>query len=424
MSSKDIGFVGHGGRSIHERVAEYSEGEFSSLPSLELNSQQANECIGLGYGFFSPLEGFLNRNDTELVCNEMSLSDGTLWSIPINLNASYETLKTKGIREGEDIVLTYEKRPLALLSLEEMFDFDLEWMARKIYGTGDQKHPGVRRTLMQKGKFLSGKVELINEPRFRPPYDRFWLTPRQHFELYKMKGWQHIVAHQTRNVPHTGHEWLMKYCWFAANEDLPVDEPRTGVLVSAVIGEKRTGDYIDEAIVLGQAELGNAGYFNPNVFAVSLLLWDMRYAGPKEAVHHAIVRTNIGCTHHMFGRDHAGVGNFYKPYDAHYLLKEVKDRLRIRPIFMKENYYCTVCGEVTNGELDNHADKAQSFSGTLIRSILIDGVKPTRGLMRPEVFDRVMEASEKYGMGSPFVTEEYLRSRPPIFTLDEGKGGD
>ncbi|MEM4090419.1 MAG: sulfate adenylyltransferase, partial [Thermoplasmatales archaeon] len=412
-----------GNKRIYERIYKGNREDLRGLISLGVNSQIAHECLGLGYGFFSPLNGFMNRNETESVCRDMSLGDGTLWSIPINLNVNEQELKGREIKESDDILLTYENKPIAILSLEEIYDYNLEDMAKKIYGTTDSKHPGVKRTLSQKGKFLAGKIDLVQEPVFQPPFDKYWLTPRQHFELYKKKGWQHIVAHQTRNVPHTGHEWLMKYCWFAANEDLPVDEIRTGVLVNAVIGEKRAGDYIDEAIVLGQAELGNAGYFKNDVFAVSLLLWDMRYAGPKEAIHHAIVRTNLGCTHHMFGRDHAGVGNFYKPYDAHYLLKEVKDRLRIKPIFMKENYYCTVCGEVTNAALDGHEDKSQSFSGTLIRSILIDGVKPTRGLMRPEVFDKVMDASERYGKGSPFVTEEYLKSRSPIFTLEKDVGG-
>ncbi|MEM3206141.1 MAG: sulfate adenylyltransferase [Thermoplasmatales archaeon] len=424
MTAKDIGFLGHGGKKIHERIYKGNLESLHTLISIDVSSQTANECLGIGYGFLSPLEGFMNRNETDSVCSKMSLSDDTLWSIPINLNVAEEEIKTKGIREGDDVLLTYDKKPLAVLNVEEIFNYNLEDMARQVYGTTDQKHPGVKRTLSQKGRFIAGKVELVQEPVFQPPFDKFWLTPRQHFELYKKKGWKHIVAHQTRNVPHTGHEWLMKYCWFAANEDLPVDELKTGVLVNAVIGEKRIGDYIDEAIVLGQAELGNAGYFKKDVFAVSILLWDMRYAGPKEAIHHAIVRTNIGCTHHMFGRDHAGVGNFYKPYDAHYLLKQVKDRLRIKPIFMMENYYCTVCGEVTNAALDGHEDKSQSFSGTLIRSILIDGVKPTRGLMRPEVFDKVMEASEKYGSGSPFVSEEYLKKRNPIFTLSRDFRGE
>lgn len=419
MSVRNTGFIGHGGKAILERISEKDNSEAigKDLNSLDVERQVAHECLGLGYGFFSPVEGFMGNNETDSVCDEMSLENGTLWSIPINLTVEESIIENKGMKEGEDLLLRYQGNPMAILSIEEIFDYSREKLCKKIYGTTDPKHPGVKRTVARKGKFVSGKVELVTKPAFQPPFDKFWATPSDHFNLYKKRGWNHVVAHQTRNVPHTGHEWLMKYCWFAANEDLPVDEPHTGVLVNAVIGEKRVGDYIDEAILLGQAELGNGGYFNQDVFSVSMLLWDMRYAGPREAVHHAIVRTNLGCTHHMFGRDHAGVGNFYKPYDAHVLLKEVKDRLRIRPVFVKENYYCTVCGEVTNAELDNHGDRSQSFSGTLIRSILIDGVKPTRGLMRPEVFDRVMEASDKYGAGSPFVTEEYLSTRNPIFLL-------
>ncbi|MHB8397048.1 MAG: sulfate adenylyltransferase [Thermoplasmataceae archaeon] len=411
--------TGHGGKEVVERILPggMAGSIISDMPELEVDTQTAHECIDIGYGFLSPLDGFMGSEEVDSVCEEMSLPDGTLWSIPITLEVNDDTIRKKGFREGDEILLTYRGKPLAIMKTGEVFQLDADRVASKIYGTSDPKHPGVRRTVSRRGKSISGKVILVGEPGFQPPFDRFWLTPRNHFSLYRDKGWEHVVAHQTRNVPHTAHEWLMKYCWFAANEDLSVEVPHTGVLVNAVIGEKRNGDYIDEAIILGQAELANAGYFRKDTFAVSFTLWDMRYAGPREAVHHAIMRTNLGCTHHMFGRDHAGVGDFYKPYDAHSLLKQVRDRLKIKPVFMMENWFCPICSEVTSSGLCDHAATAQNFSGTLLRSMLIDGVQPTRQVMRPEVFRTVQAASDTYGFGSPFVTDSYLANRGSVFKL-------
>ena len=193
----------------------------------------------------------------------------------------------------------------------------------------------------------------------------------------------------------------------------------TGILVNCITGEKRVGDYIDEAMVLAQEGLRKYGYFRDDIHMVSLTFWDMRYAGPKEAIHHAIIRTNLGLTHHMFGRDHAGVGTYYHPYEAHRIFKKIPEgSLRITPIFVLEWLYCPVCGEVTSIGLCGHKDKHQAYSGTLIRSIIMDGIKPTRLIFRPEIFDIVVESAEKYGFGSPFVTNEYLEKAPPAFTVE------
>ena len=150
----------------------------------------------------------------------------------------------------------------------------------------------------------------------------------------------------------------------------------------------------------------------------SIALWDMRYAGPKGAIFHAILRTNLGCTHHMFGRDHAGVGSFYDPYDAHRIFDQIpEDSLSIKPIRILEWWYCPVCGEVTYSGLCGHHKERQEFSGTMIRSILQDRVKPTKLIFRPEVFDMLMESANEYGFGSPFCTEKYLAKGEPVFEL-------
>ena len=400
----------HGGTLV-DRVMEPDRGRKKAREAkikLPIDGSRATEIMSIAYGFFSPLEGFMGSKEVDSVCKDMHLQSGYIWSIPIVFDISEQEIKEKRINTGDTILLTYQGQPFAVLELDEIFSYDKTLMAEKIYGTKEEKHPGVKRTYACKDKFLGGKITLINPPQINPPFDKYWYPPKVLRQKIAELGWKRVVAHQTRNVPHTGHEWLMKGAWFEANAD--------AVLVSCVVGEKRAGDYIDEAIVLTHEALRKAGYFREGTHLTSILLWDMRYAGPREAVFHAIVRKNLGCTHHMFGRDHAGVGTYYSPYAAHEIFSQIPD-LGIGSVLTLEWWYCPVCGEVTYSGLCGHEKEQQAFSGTLIRSIIQDGVKPPRLIFRPEVFDLVMESGEKYGFGSPFVTQEYLAKRKPVFTV-------
>ncbi|OPX20059.1 MAG: sulfate adenylyltransferase [Desulfobacca sp. 4484_104] len=421
--------IGHGGKPLVEQVItdkDQARKVIKDLKTMPVSRQMATEAIGIAYGFFSPIEGFMKKADVEATCKKMELADGTVWSIPIVYDISDQEIADYKIQQGDKILLTYDGNPLAIFDIEEIYTYDKEGMAQDVYGTKEEKHPGVKRTYAYKDKFLGGKITLVNEPKIREPFTSYFLTPRQHRELFTKKGWQRIVAHQTRNVPHSGHEWLMKHAYIAAHGDLPVEQQETlegraisGVLVNCIVGEKRTGDYIDEAIVLCQDELRKSGYFRNDIHMVTMTFWDMRYAGPREAVHHAIIRTNLGLTHHMFGRDHAGVGTYYHSYQAHHLLMSIpKEKLNITPIYVLEWAYCPHCGEVTCVGLCGHHKELQKFSGTKIRSIIMDEVKPTRLIFRPEVFDVVMECSKKYGFGSPFVTTQYLEQAKPAFSIE------
>ncbi|WP_102419829.1 sulfate adenylyltransferase [Mycobacterium sp. 4858] len=420
-----MSYTGHNGKPIVERVStENAAGRIQGLARVPISKATAHEVISLSYGFFTPLTGFMGRQEVDTTLDKLALPDGTLWSIPIVFDLSADDIERLGVDEGSGVVLEYLDVPLAILDVTEIYEYDLQRLAEKTYGTTDPRHPGVKKTLAYENRFVAGEITLINEPVFNEPFKSFWLTPKQHHDALAEKNWNHVVAHQTRNVPHTGHEALMKQAWLAANEDQPVDELNTGVLVNAIIGQKRVGDYIDEAILLTQDALRTSGYFREDVHKVTFTLWDMRYAGPREAIFHAILRTNLGCTHHMFGRDHAGVGDFYHPYDSQNLLQDHRSELDIKPVFLRENWYCPECREVTNSALCGHDAKAQSFSGSLIRSILTDEVKPTQQVMRHEVFEVVLQAAAEYGQGSPFVTEEYLRDRLPVFTLNQLEGAD
>ena len=399
----------HGGKLV-ERVVTREVGEelIPGLKALPIRGQIARECIGIAYGFFSPLEGFMLREDVVAVAEEMRLASGYVWSVPIVFDVSLDKIGELDLKAGDTLLLTYQGQPLATLEVEEIYSFDKEYMAGQVYGTTDEDHPGVRRTYAHEDRYLGGKITIVNPPKINPPFDRFWHPPKQLVENFKERGWERVAAFQTRNVPHAGHEWTMKGGWFAASAD--------GILVDAVIGEKRSGDYIDEAIILAHDLLRTAGYFRENVHMTSMQLWDMRYAGPREAVFHAIVRKNLGCTHHMFGRDHAGVGSYYDPYAAHRIFEDLPD-IGIKPVLALEWWYCPTCEGIAYEGLCGHQDQKRELSGTLMRRTLEEGVRPLPLTFRPEVFELVKECAEKYGFGSPFVTENYLQHRNPVLTI-------
>jgi sulfate adenylyltransferase len=415
-----MNYIGHGNKLIKEQIMDSNESYIAikSLKKIPISSRAARECIDLAYGFFSPLEGFMNSDTLNSVCQKMKLIDGTLWPIPILLDMDRDTINKNNLKIGDQIILSFQNQPLALLDIEEIYQYDKQKIAQAVLGTTEEKHPGVKMLDEWSDYYIAGPIKLVNEPIFQPPFDRFWYTPLQLRKIFQEKDWECIVAHQTRNVPHTGHEWLMKGAWFSTNANLAVERLKTGILVSCIIGPKRMGDYIDEAILLGQQQLNDSNYFNQEIHMVSLVLWDMRYAGPKEALLHAIIRSNLGCTHHMFGRDHAGVGSYYDPYDAHRIFDKIPEgSLNIKPIRVLEWWYCPVCQEVTYSGLCGHTRERQNFSGTMIRSIIQDKVQPTSLLMRPEVFQVMLESADKYGFGSPFCNEKYLKQRQPVFRL-------
>ena len=380
------------------------------LPRLAVNEQIAHEAINLAYGAFSPLNGFMGHADLDAVVRTMRLADGLVWSIPIVLDVSPAEWAATGAAPGGRILLTHQDQPLAVLDVSEVYSYDKAVMVQNVYGATDPEHPGVARTMALADTLVGGKVTLVNPPRINPPFDRFWKTPEQLRARLGELGWDSAVAHQTRNVPHAGHEMMMKGAYLASGAD--------GILVSAVIGEKKPGDYIDEAIVLSHALLRDEGFFLPEIHETSTLMWDMRYAGPREAVFHAIVRKNLGCTHHMFGRDHAGVGSHYGRYAAHEVFDTLPE-LGIKSVLTLEWWYCPVCESVAYEGICGHRDRKQDLAGTLIRSIISGGEGPAATTLRPQVLEIVRDCAERYGMGSPFVSQDYLENRTPVIAMPE-----
>jgi sulfate adenylyltransferase len=376
----------HGGRLVERVLAGDKKAEAleraKSLPALRLDEDSVSDVENIATGVYSPLEGFLGREDFRSVLDHMRLGNDVAWTVPIVLDVGEDA--AAGFREGRDILLASPSgEPLALFHLEEKYTFDREEMAEKVYRTLDAGHPGVARTRQMKPVLLGGKLDLIQAPA--TPFANWHLSPKETRVLFKEKGWKTVVGFQTRNTPHVGHEYVQKTALTFTD----------GLFINPVIGRKKKGDYKDEVILASYAELIK-NYYLKDRAVMAILKMEMRYAGPREAIHHAILRKNFGCTHIIIGRDHAGVGAYYHPYAAQDIFEEFPD-LQIVPLFFRSFYFCKRCHSVVNEKTCPHgaADQIQ-FSGTKIRDMLVKGEIPPVEMMRPEVARIIMDFKEPF----------------------------
>lgn len=367
--------VPHGGKLV-DRVLKGEEKELAlekakSLPSLKLNQDLISDVENIAFGVFSPLEGFLGKKDYQSVLNQMRLSNDLPWTIPIVLDVDKD--KANSFREGQEIALfNQQAQPVAILTIEEKYEYDKEQLAAKVFQTIDTAHPGVAKVHNMKDILLGGKIDLIQESE--TPFSNYRLKPIETRVLFREKGWRTIVGFQTRNTPHIGHEYVQKTALTFAD----------GLFINPVIGRKKKGDFKDEVILAAYEELIRKYYLKERA-VIAILQMEMRYAGPREAIFHAIIRKNFGCTHIIIGRDHAGVGNYYPPYAAQDIFEEFPD-LVIVPLFFKSFFYCRKCRSVVNEKTCPHsASEHINFSGTKIREMLSQGKIPPPELMRPEV---------------------------------------
>ena len=373
----------HGGKLIRRLVAEKTRerilSEQHEYPSAKIDHGRAIDLENIGHGVYSPLKGFLNQNDFQSVLDHMRLSDDTPWSIPIVLDVDEPKFE-----EGDAILLYYEDTPIARMHVEEIYTYDKKEFAQKVFKTTDESHPGVAKVYSM-GKFLiGGEIELLNE--VSNPFEKYTLRPVETRVLFKERGWETIVAFQTRNVPHVGHEYVQKSALTFVD----------GLFINPVLGRKKKGDYKDEVIIKAYETLFEH-YYPKNAATLATVRYEMRYAGPREAIHHAIMRKNFGATHFIVGRDHAGVGNYYGPYEAHEIFNDFPD-LGITPMFFKEFFYCRRCGSIVNERICPHPmEDREYFSGTKIRNMIKEGKVPPSYFMRPEVYE-VIRSFEK-----PFV---------------------
>lgn len=370
----------HGGKLV-DRVLQGEEKERALerakvLPSLKLNFELVSDVENIAFGVFSPLEGFMAQREYQSVLNQMRLPSDLPWPIPIILDA--EKGEAGKLKIGQDVILINENdQPIALLHLEEKYEYEKEELAEKVFQTKDTAHPGVAKIKNMEDVLLAGKIDLIQESP--TPFYKYKLKPRETRVLFKEKGWRTVVGFQTRNTPHIGHEYVQKTALTFTD----------GIFVNPVIGRKKKGDFKDEVILASYEELIKNYYLKERAVVV-ILQMEMRYAGPREAIFHAIIRKNFGCTHIIIGRDHAGVGNYYSPYAAQDIFAEFPD-LEIAPLFFKSFSFCKKCSSVVNEKTCPHPPSEHiNFSGTKIREMLIQGKIPPPELMRPEVAEIIL----------------------------------
>lgn len=375
----------HGGRLIDRMTPvediEEAIAEARGLKSLRLDTEQAREVENIAQGIYSPLEGFLLRDEYASVLELMRLPEDVPWALPILLDLPRES----GVVEGDKVALwETEDEPLAVMNVEEIFPLDRTRHNLNVYGTEDLSHPGVAKTAGMGDLLAGGKVTLLRLSS--SPYEKYRLSPRETRILFRELGWRQVVGFQTRNVPHLGHEYVQKTALTFAD----------GLFINPVIGKKKKGDFTDEAILATYQALIDHYYLKERS-VMAILQYEMRYAGPREAVHHAIMRKNFGCTHFIVGRDHAGVGDFYHPFAAQEIFQEFPD-LGIVPVFFNTFSYCTRCGGVVNEKICPHGKEDQvGFSGTRMRELISEGKVPPPEMLRPEVAEVLLS------IGDPFV---------------------
>lgn len=363
----------HGGKLVNRVTSK----DPNQLFSIFIDPDLANDVENISDGIFSPLEGFQFQQDFENVISKGRLSNDLPWTVPIVLDVDKQTaLKMKD--EG-DVALNSGSKNFAILHVEEIYTFDKHDVATGVYGTTDPKHPGVAKTMNMKEFLIGGKIDFVQRPE-DTPVRRYRKTPAQTREYFQKSGWNTIVAFQTRNVPHVAHEMLQKA---SLNE-------HDGLFVNPLVGKKKSGDYKDEVIIATYETLIEH-YYPMNRCYLGTLHTEMRYAGPKEAVHHAIMRKNFGCTHIIIGRDHAGVGTYYDPFAAHKIFELYPD-IEINPIFFPAFFYCRKCLSFASERNCPHGQEFQeSLSGTKLRAMIVDKKNPSEYMIRPEVSKVMMQ---------------------------------
>ncbi len=383
MSSAAI--LPHGGTLVNCWASDEKRREWlSAVPKLKkifLNRREISDLEMIGVGAFSPLEGFMGADDYKSVCDRMRLANGLPWTIPVNLAVGDE--KAAGLHPGDDIALMEgEDHPLGILHLAEKYTPDKKKEAAEVYGTTDAEHPGVRAVYEQGSCYLGGKITLLDRPR-EIPFKENRLDPQETRALFLERGWRRIVAFQTRNPVHRAHEYIQKCAL----------EVVDGLLLHPLVGETKEDDIPAEVRMTCYKVLLEKYYPRDRV-VLSVLPANMRYAGPREAIFHAIVRKNYGCTHFIVGRDHAGVGNYYGTYDAHYIFDNFSpEEIGITPLFFDHTFYCKVCGAMASAKSCPHGKEEHVFlSGTKVREMLSRGERPPVEFTRPEVADVLIEA--------------------------------
>ncbi len=357
----------------------------ASLPAVALSSREAGDVVMMGIGGFTPLGGFMGLRDWRGVCDDMRMANGVFWPIPITL--SVDSAVADGIDEGGDVALMDPEsgQPLATMTVAEKYAIDKEHECRTVFRTTDIEHPGVRMVMEQGAVNLGGGVRVLSTSFFGEEFGRLFLTPAETRAMFAERGWSKVAAFQTRNPMHRSHEYLAKI-------GIEVGD---GVLIHSLLGRLKPGD-IPASVRARAIDALIEHYFVENTVIHAGYPLDMRYAGPREALLHALFRQNYGCSEQLIGRDHAGVGDYYGPFDAHHIFDEIPaDALEIRPLKIDWTFWCYRCdGMASMRTCKCGPEHRLLLSGTKLRKMLSEGEEVPDKFSRPEVLAILREYYE------------------------------
>ena len=356
------------------RTAELARAK--SMPQVRTTSRETGDVIMLGIGGFTPLDGFMTEADWQGVCDGMKMANGLFWPIPITLSTDKAT--ADGIKTGSEIALVDGESGeiMATMKVTEKYAIDKAHECMMVYKTTDMEHPGVKMVMEQGDVNLAGPVKVLSTGSFKQEYGDQFLTPAETRAMFEKNGWSTVAAFQTRNPMHRSHEYLAKVAI----------ETCDGVLIHSLLGKLKPGDIPADVRSKAIGTLIDK-YFVKNTVIQAGYPLDMRYAGPREALLHALFRQNYGCSHLIVGRDHAGVGSYYGPFDAHHIFDEIpKNALETKPLKIDWTFWCYKCGGMASARTCPHDEKDRLLlSGTKLRKMLSEGGDVPAEFSRPEV---------------------------------------